>query len=72
MRSHRVTINRIEATAAKHILVVCIVLDGSNTTELVYRIQEAKFLAGYITQARMSQVDARIVYRKRWMASIQY
>ena len=54
------------------ILGVYLGLDGSNTTELAYRIQEATILAEFITQAHLSRVDAKIVYQDIWMASIRY
>ena len=65
-------IRRIEAWDAERILGVRCGLDGEDTTELKYRIEQAVALAGRIKQSPLTRFDAVIVYRERWMSTIKY
>ena len=70
---HKATkIRRIEAWDAERILGVRCALDGQDTVEFNYRLEEAKKLAGKIVMAPLTRFDAEVVCRERWMVVIKY
>ena len=65
-------IKRIEAWEAERIPGVRCGLDGQDHTELNYRIEETKSIAGRIKHAPLTRFDAEVVFRERLMATIKY
>ena len=57
-------IKRIEPSNAERILGVRCALDGNDTTEFNYRLEEVTTLAGRISNAPLTRFDAEVVCRE--------
>ena len=57
---------------AERLLGARLTLDGGDTEEYKYRLDQAKELAGKITASPFTRYDAEIIYRERWISTVGY
>lgn len=68
----KISLQRNEVTKGERILGVRLALDGNDDDEFVFRLNQSKELAGRISGAPFSRLDAEVIYCERWVPSIGY